>query len=504
MLLIHPPGARAGEPFPGPARLAGALKSAGAPCFVWDASLEGLLFLAEQALPVPGDTRRNRAVKNREAVLSGLSGPEGYRNFDRYRQLAEYLDTLLPSHSRGDRWDITPSNYTDAFRDPLEPGDLAAAAENPEESPWFPWFSRRIPELMKEGFPAGPPRRAGISFSFLSQALPGMALAGFLRREYPEMEIFFGGGLITSWIRRFGSLPFLRPWADRVEAGAGEDEVAPGRRKDALTHDFSDVHGLPYLSPGLVLPFGSALGCPWRKCTFCPETCEQNPYQPLGARRSLKEMRFLGELYGPVLFHITDSEISPALLKGLAEGGVGVPWYGFARFSSLLEDPQFCRRLALAGCRMLALGLESADPAVLKAMNKGIDLKNVPGILENLKAAGIGTYVYLLFGTPGEDESAALRTRDFTAAHAHLMDFISPALFNMPLGPGADSGTVSEGPGLRSAPLSLYRDFEHPRLWNRDRVRRFLTADFRGTPEIRAVLNRTPPFFTSSHAPFFL
>ena len=504
MLLIHPPGARAGEPFPGPARLAGALKSAGTPGFVWDASLEGLLYLVRQARAVPGDTRHNRAVKNRAAVLAGLSGPEGYGNFDRYKQLTEYLASLLPSSGRGSRWDITPSNYTDTLWDPLEPADLAAAAENPEESPYFSWFSRRIPELMQERFPGGPPRRAGFSFSFLSQALPGMALAGFLRREYPETEIFFGGGLITSWVRRLGSLAFLSPWADRVVAGPGEDAVAPERDAGALTHDFSHVHTLPYLSPGLVLPFGSALGCPWRKCSFCPETCEQNPYLPLGARRSLQEMRILGEQYDPVLFHITDSEISPALLKGLAGGGVGVPWYGFARFSPLLEDPRFCRRLAVSGCRMLALGLESGDPAVLRAMNKGINLEKVPEVLENLKEAGIGTYVYLLFGTPEEDETAALRTRDFTAAHAHLMDFISPAVFNMPLGPGSDSGEAGDGAGLRPAPLSLYRDFTHPRNWSRDRVRRFLAADFRGTPEIRTVLNRTPPYFTSSHAPFFL
>ena len=504
MLLIHPPGARAGEPFPGPARLAGALKSVGSPSFVWDASLEGLLSLARQARPAAKDTRRNRAVKNCDIVLSGLSGTEGFENFDRYKQLVEYLDSLLPSFGRGDRWDITPSHYRDSLWDPLEPGDLVCAAENPEQSPYFSWFSRRIPEVFEEHFSGGPPRRAGISFSFLSQALPGMALAGFLRREYPEMEIFFGGGLITSWMRRLGSLPFLEPWADRIVAGPGEDDVVPARDRDALTHDFTDVRALPYLSPGLVLPFGSALGCPWRKCTFCPETCEQNPYQPLGARRSLREMRILGEKYGPVLFHITDSEISPALLKGLAEGGVGVPWYGFARFSPLLEDPRFCRRLAVSGCRMLALGLESADPAVLKAMNKGIDLPKVPGILANLQAAGIGTYVYLLFGTPRVDASAALRTRDFTATHAGLMDFISPALFNMPLGPGADPGKYGDDSGRRPAPLSLYRDFDHPRGWNRDRVRRFMAADFRGTPEIRDVLNRTPPFFTSSHAPFFL
>ena len=48
MLLIHPPVAKPTEPPAGLARLDGALRSRGCHCRLWDASLEGLLWLLEQ------------------------------------------------------------------------------------------------------------------------------------------------------------------------------------------------------------------------------------------------------------------------------------------------------------------------------------------------------------------------------------------------------------------------------------------------------------------------
>ena len=52
---------------------------------------------------------------------------------------------------------------------------------------------------------------------------------------------------------------------------------------------------------------------------------------------------------------------------------------------------------------MLKLGLESGDQGLLDALGKGINLGTAAQALAALTAAGIGTYVYLLFGTPKED-----------------------------------------------------------------------------------------------------
>jgi hypothetical protein len=46
-------------------------------------------------------------------------------------------------------------------------------------------------------------------------------------------------------------------------------------------------------------------------------------------------------------------------------------------------------------------------------MAKGIDLAMVAEALAALKTAGIGTYVYLLFGTPSESIRQARHTLDF-------------------------------------------------------------------------------------------
>ena len=190
------------------------------------------------------------------------------------------------------------------------------------------------------------------------------------------------------------------------------------------------------------------------------------------------------------------------MLSALSEDPPGAPWYGFCRFTKLFTDRQFCRNLALSGCKMLSLGLESGDRAVLKAMKKGFNLRDVPIILENLKEAGIGTYIYVLFGTPAEDREAALRTRDFVAGNAHMIDFMNTAIFNLPVNSEEAQNLTTDQ--FYEGDLSLYTGFIHPKGWGRTEIRHFLKKDFSSVPEIRKILNRVPPVFDSSHAPFFL
>ena len=135
---------------------------------------------------------------------------------------------------------------------------------------------------------------------------------------------------------------------------------------------------------------------------------------------------------------------------------------------------------------------------MLDALEKGTHLATVSKALGTLKAAGIATYVYLLFGTPAETLQSARRTLDFTLAHADAVDFLNLAVFNLP-------AYSREARALDTVPfyqgdLSLYREFVHPSGWNRDRVRRFLAGEFKKPAAIRAILQNDPPFFTSNHA----
>jgi hypothetical protein len=502
MLLIYPPAARSTEPPPGIARLAGALKSSGVPARTLDLCQEGLDWLL--GLPLEAeDTWTKGALARRGRASALIRSPKAAENSDRYARAVLDLNRALKAAGRG--LGVVPSlaNYEDSSLSPLKAADLRASASRFEENLFFPFFERRLEETFKD-FPAG---NVGISVSFLSQALCAFAIAGYIRARHPEKRIVLGGGLVTSWVAQ-GRV------AEGESFGGLVDAIIPGRGEEGLGRwlgatlarsaapDYDDLAANPYFSPRRVIPYNFTTGCPWKKCVFCPEKAEDSPYFGLGAAESRAEIEGLVKRYEPGLLHFTDNEIAPLYLAALAENPPGAPWYGFARFSPRLADPGFCRRLAVSGCLMLQLGLESGDQAVLDAMGKGTRIGEIERILDNLKAAGIGTYLYVLFGTPSENRESALVTRDFIEERAGSIDFLNVAVFNMP-------STSEEAPLLSmrdfyEGELSLYREFVHPRGWNRDAVRSFLSRDFETSPGIKSILLRNPPVFTSNHAPFFL
>ena len=148
---------------------------------------------------------------------------------------------------------------------------------------------------------------------------------------------------------------------------------------------------------------------------------------------------------------------------------------------------------------MLKLGLESGDQGLLDALGKGIDLGTAAQALEALTRAGIGTYVYLLFGTPKEDLASARKTLAFVAGHSAFISFLNLAIFNLPV--NCEEAHDLDLRAFYDGDLSLYTDFVHPHGWGRREVRAFLAGEFKGHPAIRPILLRQPLLFTSNHAP---
>lgn len=497
-LLIHPPIAKAGEPPAGIARLAGALRTAGISCRVLDANLEGQLHLLAQPAAAT-DTWSRRAANHREQHLSSLRDAATYAAPARYSRAVSDLNRLLAIAGRD--YAATPglADYQQAGLSPLRSADLLSAAQHPEQNPFFPWFSQRLPELL-DGVDI-----VGLSLNYLSQALCCFAMLGFIRRRAPGAAIVLGGGLATSWQQRPGWTNPFAGLVDHLVAGPGEAILlelcgAAPSQPPALP-DFSALPLDGYLAPGLILPYNASSGCWWNRCSFCPEQAEGNIYRPLPATQAVDELHTLCAACRPRLVHLLDNAVSPALLRALAVRPLPVPWYGFARIDAHLADGDFCRALRRSGCVMLKLGLESGDQAVLDALHKGIDLGTAALALKNLKKAGIAVYGYLLFGTPAEDEAAARRTLEFVARHGHTIDFLNVALFNLPTY-GAEAGQLATEP-FYAGDLSLYSGFRHPTGWERGRVRRFVNGEFSRHPAVAAILRRDPPLFTSNHAPLF-
>lgn len=500
LLLVHPPTVKPSEPPPGIAALAGTMQRQGVPFTLLDANLEALLWFMD--LPQEAtDPWSRRALRTRGPNLAALRSIQTYQHLDRYKRAVADLNRVVERQGAAAGARLSLTNYQHPGFSPVRSADLIRAAEAPEFNPFFPYFADRLAGLVTKKHVSA----VGFSLNYLSQALCTFAMAGFLRTRYPRLKILLGGGLVTSWVRSPAWHAPFSALIDHVVAGPGEGPLLSllgfeGAHPAPAIPEYESLPLDDYLAPGRIIPYAASRGCYWNQCRFCPERAEENPFLTIPPHQVLKDLHALIARLHPALIHFTDNALSPALLKAIIASPPGAPWYGFARATAPLADPDFCKALKDSGCLMLKLGLESGDQTVLGGLGKGIELKAGSQVLRALKQAGIAVYGYFIFGTPAENLESARKTLAFVVDHCQDLDFLNLAIFNLPLY-GADAAEVATR-RFYQGDLSLYSDFEHPRGWDRRAVREFLDREFKRHPAVAAILRNHPPFFTSNHAAF--
>lgn len=499
MLLLQPPFTKVCEPAAALAQLTAYLRSNETECFPYDLNIEGLFYLLQKGQSYD-DTWSKRASKNLASNIAKIQDIQTYSNYDKYSRVVYDINRLL--HNAGKEYGLVLdlANYQDNALSPQKSSDLLYSADHFSENIFYSFFKAKIPQLIEQHNP----KYIGISLNFLSQALVSFALIGFIKNAFPHIQIIVGGGLISTWCKNpTWHNPFTN-LIDHFVTGAGEEPLLKiVAQKEPSAHPLpahEELMANNYLAPGYILPYAASIGCYWKKCAFCPETSENNPYLCTPEQDVLEDLDTLCRITKPKLIHFLDSAISPRLMRALASNPPGVPWYGFARICKELTDPNFTQALKKSGCTMLKLGIETGSEHVMKSMHKGITVALASKVLRSLQQAGIKTYVYLLFGTPSESLEEARETLEFTREHAQAISYVNLSIFNLPVCnvsyENLETGDFYEGD------LSVYTDFVHPRGWGRREIRRFLEGEFKRDSSISEILKRNPPFFTSNHAPF--
>jgi p-methyltransferase len=99
------------------------------------------------------------------------------------------------------------------------------------------------------------------------------------------------------------------------------------------------------------------------------------------------------------------------LCRMIIDMGLKIKWHSFMRMGNLLDAD--IELLKMAGCSEILLGLESANPDILKNMNKNIDPKIYKSIIQQLISYGINVASTFIVGYPGETKRTAQDTFDF-------------------------------------------------------------------------------------------
>ncbi|MBF0450297.1 MAG: radical SAM protein [Candidatus Magnetomorum sp.] len=501
-IFIHAPISKPCEPPAGIASLAGVLRSNHIPCEVIDLNIESIYHILKNKPQEIKDTWTRRAFKNVDHHLNHLRALNIYQQPDSYIRAIKDINRALEASVLDQSIKISLSNYHDSQLSPTQSADLIKAMQAPENNPFYDFWAKRLHECLFQKNISG----LGISINYLSQALCGFSVIGLVRKLRPDLHIWVGGGLISSWFTHSEIINTFDFPDIHFVSGQGEPYLLDFFHVKTKDHyalpDYDDVFQNQYLSPGFVLPFSTSRGCYWRKCAFCPECVEKSPYLPMPVERVKKYLHDLIQRYRPSLIHFLDNALTPKFLEAMIQDPPGVSWYGFSRITKHLTDPSFCQALKKSGCVMLKLGIESGDQTVLSQMKKGIDVALARKALQTVHQSKIGTYVYFLFGTPYETEKSCNKTLSFIAENNSYIDFLNLAIFNLPI-------TSLEADHLKVYPfydgdLSLYVNFDHPFGLNRSNIRQFIIKKVKSHPDILPIVQRNPIVFTSNHAPFFI
>ncbi|MBU7010027.1 MAG: B12-binding domain-containing radical SAM protein, partial [Theionarchaea archaeon] len=264
-----------------------------------------------------------------------------------------------------------------------------------------------FPDLLK-----GDTSLIGISVSSRSQVIPALTLSRMMKKEKPELHVCLGGNTFSRSSEALHRLKDVFDFADSIIAFDGETALASliecvekekdfstvpnlifreGERiKHSKTYHREDLNALPtpnfdglplklYFSHILVLPVQTARGCYWARCAFCAVPYgEGGEYRSRDAALVAEDMDNLQSRYNTSYFELADDAVPPQKLRQLSEEllskDMDAKWTAEVRLEKQFTPP-LLSRMYEAGCRILYFGLESANPRILKLMDKGTDIE---------------------------------------------------------------------------------------------------------------------------------
>jgi len=359
-------------------------------------------------------------------------------------------------HPRGSNWFPGKRDLTDVANRMAPQGLLSIAAVLIKEGHEVQIFDAlgpaapldpgaQVREILAER-----PQLVGFSTT-TSSFLDAAALAQRIKDEAPEVRIVCGGVHVSA-LR--GKLFHLAPDFDALCVGEGENtmaDLAQGadlaevagviwRQSDEVVENpprepITDLDTLPFPAyerlPGFPrdyrLPLFSYIhtpgatlitsrGCLYQ-CSYCDRSVFKRGFRSNSADYIYSHMEYLRRRFNVRHLNIyddlftTDRNRIVALCEKLSRRPLEIHFNCAVRVGH--ADDGLLQMLKEAGCLMVSLGIESADPELLARHKAGVSLEAVSDMVRRIQAAGLRAKGLFMMGLPGETEASIRRTSDF-------------------------------------------------------------------------------------------
>lgn len=294
------------------------------------------------------------------------------------------------------------------------------------------------------------PDMIGISAT-TSGFLDGYHLASMIKKRRPGVSVVFGGVHISAM---GGVLLEQYPDIDYLCLGEGEMTLAEladgadlngvaglawrdgaGVRINQPRNHIPDLDSLPFpayeklagFPRGYNLPLFSYIkspgatmitsrGCPYQ-CSYCDRSVFKRGFRYNSAGYIYEHMKYLKTRFGVRHVNIYDDLFTlhrdriDELCGLLMSKPLGMNFNCAVRVGH--ADDELLGLLKKAGCLMVSLGIESADPDMLKRHKSGVKLDAVRDTVARIQKQGLRAKGLFMMGLPGETEDTIRATSDF-------------------------------------------------------------------------------------------
>ena len=284
-----------------------------------------------------------------------------------------------------------------------------------------------------------------------SSFLDGNDMAAQIKEAAPQTKTVFGGVHVSALggtlLSSFPNIDYLAPGEGEVtllELASGRDAAsidgliwrdgeqvvtnaprAPLPDLDELPFpDYAGLQGFPrsynlplfsYIGfPGATM--STSRGCPYQ-CSYCDRSVFKRSYRYNSAEYIYEHMKHLRQSFGVRHINIYDDLFTldrpriSELCRLLTSKPLGLQFNCAVRVGH--ADNDLLKQLKDAGCLMVSVGIESADPAMLERHKAGVTLDEVRDTVARIKACGLRAKGLFMMGLPGETETSIQTTSDF-------------------------------------------------------------------------------------------
>jgi radical SAM superfamily enzyme YgiQ (UPF0313 family) len=153
------------------------------------------------------------------------------------------------------------------------------------------------------------------------------------------------------------------------------------------------------------------------QCSYCDRSVFQKGFRSNSAAYIYDHMKHLRDRFGVRHINIYDDLFTAnrkrivELCETLARRPLGLNFNCAVRVG--YTDDDLLALLKRAGCLMVSLGIESADPQMLARHKAGVTLEDVRDTVRRIQAAGLRAKGLFMMGLPGETEASVKLTSDF-------------------------------------------------------------------------------------------